>query len=228
MSRDRKPVEILALRVVMAAMLVSLSGGANAAGGAADTEFRRAERLTADPGRGAELFQTCAACHGADGGGIDDGSVPAIAGQQRRVILKQLVDFRHGKRWDIRMEHFADRHRLPEAQQLADLAGYVAALPPTSHPKPGDAEALRRGASLYVTRCGECHGATGEGDDAALVPRLAGQHAAYLVRQLYDAVDGRRPNMSGAHARRFEPLEREDIVGMADYLSRMMGRRPAP
>lgn len=66
------------------------------------------------------------------------------------------------------------------------------------------------------------HGPLGEGDAAAFVPRLAGQHTDYLVRQFYDAVDGRRPNMGGDHARLLATLERAEILGVADYLARLM------
>jgi hypothetical protein len=37
---------------------------------------------------------------------------------------------------------------------------------------------------------------------------------------MHDAVDGRRPNMSGAHARRFEPLDFREIEGIADAMMR--------
>src|SRR5688500_18898239 len=94
------------------------------AASAAKQEFAAVLRRTPDPTNGQELFETCAACHGSRGGGVTDGTVPAIAGQHYRVIVKQLVDFRHDQRWDIRMEHFTDRHRLPNPQQLADLAAY--------------------------------------------------------------------------------------------------------
>jgi cytochrome c553 len=66
-------------------------------------------RSKADAAHGAGLFAQCTACHGADGGGEISGATPRIAGQHYRVLAKQLVDFRHGKRWDFRMEGMADR-----------------------------------------------------------------------------------------------------------------------
>ncbi|MGH8286587.1 MAG: c-type cytochrome [Steroidobacteraceae bacterium] len=192
-------------------------------GGASDArrEFQAVLSRTPDVERGAQLFETCAACHGRDGGGVSDGTVPAIAGQHYRVIVKQLVDFRHDRRWDIRMEHFVDRHRLPEPQQLADLASFVSQMQRTSHPGRVDPELLGRGASVYFVQCESCHGPIGEGDADDVVPRLAGQHSDYLIRQFYDAVEGRRPNMDGEHARRLAKLDRDEIVGIADYLSRL-------
>jgi cytochrome c553 len=188
----------------------------------ANNEFLAAERLKPDVAHGADLFETCAACHGPDGGGASDGSVPAIAGQHFRVLVKQLVDFRHDRRWDIRMEHFTDRHRLAGPQELTDLAAYIESLPRTGNKGYGDGENVAHGARVYFNLCASCHGPTGAGDAASLVPRLAGQHFAYLERQMYDAVDGRRPNMGGDHARRLSRLDREDILGVADYLSRLL------
>src|SRR5678815_1709609 len=84
-----------------------------------DREFAAAARLEPDLRHGAELFQTCAACHGPGGRGTEDGEIPAIAGQHGGVLLKQLTDFRHDQRWDERMRNFTDRHHLEGAQDLA-------------------------------------------------------------------------------------------------------------
>jgi cytochrome c553 len=54
-----------------------------------------------------------------------DGGVPRIAGQHISVLAKQLADYRHDRRWDIRMEHFADRHHLVDAQAIADVTAYI-------------------------------------------------------------------------------------------------------
>lgn len=185
-------------------------------------ELHTVERLKPNLDHGAQLFQVCAACHGSDGEGASDGTVPAIAGQHFRVLVKQLVDYRHDQRWDIRMEHFTDRHHIAGPQELADLSAYVAALPPMGGKGYGDGENIAHGARVYLTLCASCHGATGAGNAASRVPRLAGQHFVYLERQLYDAVDGRRPNMGGEHARRLKRLDRADILGVADYLSRLL------
>src|SRR4051812_40362530 len=73
----------------------------------AKQEMEQALRSAPDNQRGAELFHQCAVCHGPDGGGTKDGNTPRIAGQHVSVLVKQLVDYRHNRRWDIRMEHYA-------------------------------------------------------------------------------------------------------------------------
>ena len=171
--------------------------------------------------RGAELFYPCSACHGASGAGTLDGSVPRIAGQHVSVLAKQLVDYRHDARWDPRMEHFADQHHLADAQAIADVAGYINQLKTNSAPGVGNGEFAEHGARVYAQQCRSCHGPSGEGNAKELIPQIAGQHYEYLTRQIYDAVDGRRPNVSVSHIRLLARLERNDIVGLADYLSRM-------
>ena len=174
-----------------------------------------------DQKRGAKLFQLCAQCHGAAGEGIGETWTPAIAGQLPRVLAKQLVDYRHGARWDPRMEKVAGRHVLKSTQDIADVVAYVGQLsapPPTSI---GSGEWLARGERLYTAVCSSCHGGQGEGSGARFVPRLAGQRYDYLLRQLHDAIDGRRPRLAAIHKRGLEGLDMEQLMGLADYISRM-------
>ena len=174
--------------------------------------------------RGAHLYAPCASCHGADGNGTADGSVPRIAGQLESVVRKQLGDFRGGRRSDFRMTEFADRHHLGTVQDLADLAAYVSRLQASGARGIGDGTRATAGALLFGARCASCHGADGRGNDAKVVPRLAGQHYSYLVRQMYDAVDGRRQTLPQLHANRIEPLDFAQVRGIADYLSRIEPR----
>ena len=191
-------------------------------------EYLQAVNATPDPDRGAHYFTACANCHGARGGGTVDGRVPRIGGQYFRVIVRQLVAFRHGQRWDILMENFADRHRIPDAQAIADVAGYVSQLQDPTPAGLGSGELVAHGASVYVRLCESCHGASGQGDTDRGIPRISGQHYEYLRRQMYDAVDGRRPGFPPNHVRLLARLDRDDIAGVADYLSRITPRYSEP
>src|SRR5215204_7433099 len=91
------------------ALLVLLPCSVDAASPAL-TELQAALRAKPDSEHGAVLFAQCASCHGQYGQGLPDGSTPRIAGQHFSVLVKQLVDFRYGKRWDFRMEQRANTH----------------------------------------------------------------------------------------------------------------------
>ena len=190
---------------------------------AASAEFRAALALTPDLKHGAQLFETCSACHGADGTGARDATVPAIAGQHVSVLVKQLVDFRHDRRWDERMQNFASRHSLEGAQDLLDVASYAESLPrwPPLEGGTGDGKALQRGANAYFIQCEGCHGPLGEGELRRMRPRLAGQYYEYLMRELGETAAGERPGMDAEHVKRIRKLTLEERQGIADYLSRL-------
>ena len=187
----------------------------------AQEEFEAVLRGKPDIVHGEQLFASCAACHGPDGGGVSDGIVPAIAGQHYRVVARELVDYRHDKRWDVRMEHHADDHNLGDTQDLVDVAAYISSMTPARTGGVGDGEFTEYGARVYARSCASCHGAAAEGDNRVSYPRLAGQHYEYLLRQMHDAVEGRRPNFPREHIRLFKHFERADFMGVADYLSRL-------
>lgn len=190
----------------------------------AESELARALEAVPDAARGEQLYRTCAACHGDDGGGVPDGTVPAIGGMPARLVLRQLVNFRHEQRSDVRMEHFADASHLSDPQALADVAAHVASLLRRTPPGTGDGRSLQAGARAYLRGCASCHGASGQAGADGLLPALAGQHQGYLERQLRDAAAGRRPSMTATHRTRLQGLSEEELSGVADYLSRMAPR----
>ncbi|MGH8257573.1 MAG: c-type cytochrome [Steroidobacteraceae bacterium] len=205
----------------MVLLFMPVSAGAVSA---ADEEYAAVLRLKPRIAHGAKLFELCAACHGKDGDGSADGSVPAIAGQFMPVLVKQLIEFRYGERHSIRAEGFVADHR-PNAQDLADAAAYVSSLEPRTPPVRNDLVQTAYGATLFENLCASCHGSRGDGDRGAHVPRLAGQHSEYLAEQMREATHGGRPGMERDHARLFAKLGIDDVNALARYLAEVAPAR---
>ena len=131
----------------------------------------------------------CGTCHGTTGNSQQP-KYPRLAGQNANYLAAQLKAFRAQTRGDPD----AIGYMWGMASQLDDdtiqaLAAYYTAQkaePSAASPSP----AASRGRSIYeqgvaaqgVPACSSCHGpdAHGTGD----FPRLAGQHAQYVLKQL--------------------------------------------
>jgi len=140
-----------------------------------------------DAKAGKSKAAVCAACHAADGNSPVP-NFPRLAGQHESYSIKQLKDIKSGLRPVPEMAPFVAN--LSE-QDMADISAYYASQ--ISQGGTTKAELLEKGESLYragnqkngVASCSGCHGPDGKGNKGALYPRLAGQHAAYIEKQLH-------------------------------------------
>ncbi|MCV6623337.1 MAG: cytochrome c [Cellvibrionaceae bacterium] len=80
--------------------------------------------MSADPAAGKAKAAICAACHGANGISAIP-LYPNLAGQKEQYLLKQMKDFKSGKRPDPVMK--AQAAMLSDAD-MANLAAYYASL----------------------------------------------------------------------------------------------------
>ena len=174
-----------------------------------------------DPAKGAALSSSvCAACHTNDGSrGV--AANPIIQGQHPDYLVKQLSEFKSGKRDNPVMKAMAAP--LSEAD-MRNVAAFYA----SKQPKPGFAknkDLVAHGEKLYrggvaersVPACSGCHGPSGAGIPAQY-PRLAGQHADYIEAQLVAFRSGARHNspvMTAVAAK----LNDRDIKALADYVA---------
>ena len=214
----------LSIRTIMGLVLLVLSEAsfANTSGAATEREFDAAVKLKADPVHGEQVFDTCAACHGTTGTGVRDGTVPAIAGQHFRVIVWQLVQFRHGQRLDPRMQHFTDRQHLNTGEQdIADVAAYVSKLQPSAPASTTNGTDTARAGDLYRRNCSSCHGSRAQGDDRPRNPRLAGQHYEYLLRQMQEGIQGGSTRRLAQHDQFRHRLTLRDVSAICEYLSQL-------
>ena len=191
---DKYRLHVVPLPVVLVLSCFSVTAGNDNDDAGSPSEFEQALELTPDLDNGRELYKMCVACHGPEGWGDDNGSYPQIAGQLPGVIIKQLADIRAGNRDNPIMRAFSSRRALGGAQEIADVAGYIAALPMTSYNGQGSRRYLELGQDIYQRDCVDCHGENGEGDIKKHIPVIHGQHYEYLERQYRWIRNGRRRN----------------------------------
>jgi len=174
-----------------------------------------------DAAKGAEIATTvCAACHTADGNSVVPAN-PKLAGQHPEYLAKQLNEFKSGKRANAVMGPMSGTLATPE--DVLNVAAYFA----SQTPKAGAAKsngAGSEGALIYkggilakgVPACASCHSPNGAGIPAQF-PRLAGQHAEYVVNQLKAFRSGERANapMMKVIAAK---LSDSEIDAVADYM----------
>jgi cytochrome c553 len=208
-----------------AAAATAASPSAPAAVGEAAAKSARPAKP--DPAKGDTIFttspansQSCASCHNADGNSAIPTN-PKLAQQHPEYIVKQLQEFKSGKRKSAIMKPYAS---ALSDQDMRDIAWFVGAKPvKTGFSKEKDLVAL--GEKIYrggigerqIAACAGCHSPNGAGIPAQY-PRLGGQHADYTVAQLVNFRDGVRtnsPQMTGVAAK----LNDREIRAVADYIS---------
>jgi cytochrome c553 len=188
---------------------------------ASESEIEKALSLKPDIENGKKAYELCATCHLENGWGKPDGSFPVIAGQHRKVLIKQLADIRTRNRENPTMYPFTDPETIGGVQAIADVTEYISTLPPNPQPGIGEGENQELAEELYKHNCLMCHGKDGQGNGDAFFPRLQGQHHAYLVRQMLWIRDGFRKNGNALMVEKLKPMSDEQISLLADYISRM-------
>ncbi len=168
----------------------------------------------------AKYTAVCAACHGADGNsGIP--ANPKLAGQHPQYLVKQLQEFKSGKRNNAVMTGFA---AMLSDDDMKNISAWLAA----QKAKPGfakDKDLVALGERIYrggipdrqIAACAGCHSPNGAGIPAQY-PRMSGQHADYTVAQLQAFRDGVRNNsvqMTQVAAK----MNDREIKAVSDYIA---------
>lgn len=184
--------------------------------------------------RGPAVFETCTACHGAQGEGMQEYGAPAIAGLPEWYLTAQLEKFRTGARGahaddvqGLRMRGMA--RTLVHEGDVESVAALVAALPPVepAHDLGGDAA---RGEQLFAP-CVECHGARASGNEERGAPPLTGLDDWYVVTQLSNfraGIRGTAPADTTGATMRPMAMGLPDEQAMRDVAAYVRTLREAP
>ena len=156
----------------------------------------------------------CAACHGPAGNSTDP-LYPVLAGQTARYMVLQLRDFQEGRRSDPLMTPMVAGLTRDEMRALSD---YYAKQKPAPISFQVDPEKARLGKlKSNETLCTMCHlgGFLGQNE----IPRVAGQHYGYVVKQLSDFKAHKRTNDAGSMTSVSRTLDEAAIENLGHYLA---------
>lgn len=229
--------------LLLVAALVILGGLARIWPLADETGLSQAHAYNAKsgiPAHGQLVAKTrCFSCHGTDGNSSNP-LYPNLAGQSASFIYTQLLAFKTGDRTSPIMSGIAAAMSVQDAE---DVASYYAAQ--TLKPDPaangrlavhGEQVFYSRSGMRMMSSCAACHQGDGrqqaylmgmmsrrmmgvmtQSDSTDDIPKLNGQHAAYLLEQLNDFASGKRPSavMTPIAGR----LNEADRKAVAAYLS---------
>lgn len=168
----------------------------------------------------ASYAAVCAACHAADGNSTIAAN-PKLAQQHPEYLVKQLQEFKAGKRADPIMQGMA---AILSEDDMRNVSWWLA----SKQAKEGfakDKDLVAMGERIYrggiqdrnIAACAGCHSPNGAGIPAQY-PRLSGQHAQYVAKQLTIFRDGTRANnqqMTDVAAK----LNDKEIKALAEYIA---------
>ena len=204
---------ITALALTLAALNAGPALGA--------TEPAKPTAAKVDPAKGQTIStQVCGACHTADGSRGSPAN-PIIAGQHPDYLVKQLQEFKSGKRNNAIMKGMASTLSDDDMKNVAAFYGSKSAKPGFAKNK----DTVKLGEKIYragiaekaVPACAGCHSPNGAGIPVQY-PRIAGQHGDYTEAQLVAFRGGARGNsvqMSAIAAR----LSDAEVKAVADYIA---------
>ena len=172
--------------------------------------------------------QKCHLCHGEEGE-ASSAIYPRLAGQNRNYLVKQLKNFRDGKRKSDTMNEMAKDLKDDEIVALAD---YFSSKPALTH-RVRDKEFAAVGRYLYkkgnkysgIPACKSCHGEFGQGTDE--LPHLAGQHKRYVSDQLQAFGERARSNDNAIMHTIASKLTELEVEALALYVSGLKAEEKA-
>jgi cytochrome c553 len=156
----------------------------------------------------------CVACHGPDGNS-PSADFPSLAGQTSRYIYLQLKDFKEGRRKNEIMSALTTNL---SKQDMRDLGDWFAAQKQKSTGFKADGAKVARGQKVAADAlCTMCHlgGFSGQNE----VPRVGGQHQAYIYRQLMAFKNKERTNDAGNMQSVMRSITEEDVEALSHYIA---------
>ena len=177
-----------------------------------------------DVEKGKELSASCAACHGDDGISLNP-VWPKLAGQNPKYLASQLHEFKKGPNGNRNNAVMYGIAVNLSDQDIEDLSEYYSSL--KSSVGLTKDEYLELGRNIYrggnmeikMQACISCHGPNGQGNYAAAIPMLSGQHSQYTYQQLKNFQTSMRSNDYNKMMRNIvHRMTDEEMKAVASYI----------
>ena len=177
-----------------------------------------------DVEKGKELSASCAACHGDDGISLNP-VWPKLAGQNPKYLASQLHEFKKGPDGNRNNAVMYGIAVNLSDQDIEDLSEYYSTLKSTVGLTKD--EYLELGRNIYrggnmeikMQACISCHGPNGQGNYAAAIPMLSGQHSQYTYQQLKNFQTSIRSNDYNKMMRNIvHRMTDEEMKAVASYI----------
>jgi|TARA_A100001388_G_C28643390_1_gene438225 cytochrome c553 len=180
--------------------------------------------FSSDLSKGKELSASCAACHGDEGISLNP-TWPKIAGQNPKYLASQLYEFRKGPDGNRNNAVMYGIAMTLSDDDIENLSAYYASL--KSNVGLTQDKYLELGRNIYrggnmeikIQACMSCHGPNGQGNYAAAIPMLSGQHAQYTYQQLKNFQASARSNDYNKMMRNIvHRMTDEEMKAVASYI----------
>ena len=177
-----------------------------------------------DVAKGKELSASCVACHGDNGISLNP-VWPKLAGQNPKYLAAQLHEFKKGPDGNRNNAVMYGIAMTLSDSDINNLSDYYASLKPTVGVVKDDyldlGRNIYRGGNMDIKMqaCMSCHGPNGQGNYAAAIPMLSGQHSQYTYQQLKNFQISSRSNDYNKMMRNIvHRMTDEEMKAVASYI----------
>ena len=174
--------------------------------------------------KGRELSASCVACHGDNGISLNP-VWPKLAGQNPKYLEVQLHEFKKGPDGNRNNAVMYGIAMTLSDSDITNLSAYYASLKSSVGLVKDDyldlGRNIYRGGNMDIKMqaCMSCHGPNGQGNYAAAIPMLSGQHSEYTYQQLKKFQASTRSNDYNKMMRNIvHRMTDEEMKAVASYI----------